>query len=79
GAPERLDATLEVDRLPLALVEEHGEVVQLPTAETFLGESDLEDLREQGLASVRSVRGSDTALVGPVRALDGDVLRRLGS
>ncbi|MEM6572424.1 MAG: type VI secretion system contractile sheath large subunit, partial [Planctomycetota bacterium] len=41
GAPERLDATLEVDRLPLALVEEHGEVVQLPTAETFLGESDL--------------------------------------
>lgn len=72
GRPGSLDGRLELERMPVALVEEHGEVVQVAGAEAFLGDRAVGELRARGFNALRSVRGSDSVIVGPIVGLDGE-------
>ncbi|MDG1048821.1 MAG: type VI secretion system contractile sheath large subunit [Planctomycetota bacterium] len=76
AAPHDLNARAVLERQPVILVEEAGEVVQIPSVEVELGDRAVTMLRESGLAVLRSERGADHVTVGPVVALDCGVLRR---
>lgn len=74
--PDDLNARALIDRQPLILIEEAGEMVQVPTVEVELGDRAVAKLARAGLAALRCERGADHVQVGPVIGLDGGVLRR---
>ena len=74
--PEELNARARLDRQPLILLEEAGEVTQVPSVEVELGDRAVALLAKAGLTALRCERGADHVTVGPVIGLDGGVLRR---
>ncbi len=76
AAPHDLDARAVLERQPVLLMEEAGEVIQVPSVEVELGDRAVTALRESGLAVLRCERGADRVTVGPVVALDRGPLRR---
>eukprot|EP00913_Durusdinium_trenchii_P023472 g22050.t1 len=71
----RVDASMEVDRLPVHVFDEDGERVQKPCAEAWLTERAGAVLAENGLTTVFSVRNRDAVLLPGLRNVAGGPLQ----
>jgi type VI secretion system protein ImpC len=67
-------ATWQLDGLPADVRERDGEMVLQPCAERLLTDRDAERIAASGATVLRSIRGRDAVLVGPLRGLGGQVL-----
>lgn len=73
GQPEGVDLrrAVEIDRMPVALVDTGDGLEQIPCAEVTLGDSAIETLVSRGFTALRCARGADSIHVGPLVPLRG--------
>jgi type VI secretion system protein ImpC len=75
GEDLRADACVELAELPAHVRERDGETTLQPCAELVLTERAAERVRAAGLLPLRAMKGRDAVQLGPLRALDGELLR----
>ncbi|MCC6782442.1 MAG: type VI secretion system contractile sheath large subunit [Planctomycetes bacterium] len=75
GGDLRADACVELAELPAHVRERDGETTLQPCAELVLTERAAERVRAAGLLPLRAMKGRDAVQLGPLRALDGGLLR----